>query len=205
MKELPGRSFGKADFKREANMNLKRILLVIFLMSSFAFAGVEKKYDDFDGTLTIVSNVGIGYPTKPFVSVIFQCMQRRDKKTSCLLSLIRAEGGRYWTFAKVPLEIKTKLKIDEEQTEEILEAPNVSTTIRSGYISAGSWDIPEELKHKILDASEVTIRVYSNNSPQVTWSVQEKILKEWKEVITIFDEEIKKQADKSKEGAETGF
>lgn len=185
---------------------MKKILLVvllIFMTGSFAFGGVEKKYDDFDGTLTVVSNVNRF--TSPWVGVLFQKMQHRSKKISCSLSLFRAEASRYWAFSATPIAIKVKSKIDKEAKEKIFEASNDDTTIHQGYISCGRWLISDELQKEILNASDVTIRVYSTNSPAETWSVPEKILNEWKEVLRVFAEEINKQEQKVKEAAEKGF
>ncbi len=179
-------------------MKWKGILLGVLLIGSFAFARVEKKYDDFDGTLTVKSS--IDKFCSPWCNVIFGKTQHRNRTISWTLSFIRMEASRYWPFSAISIEIKVKSRIGEEVKEEIFEAQNIDTGIYRGYMSSGMWKISDELQERILNASEVTIRVYSINSPAETWLVPEKILKEWKGVINVFDEEINKQKQKAEEG-----
>lgn len=173
-------------------MKFRSLLIVLLLTCNFASTEIKKHYDDFDGTLTIISNTGDGNLTRPFSHVLFQAIRHENKSTSFSIGMIRAEWGKYWTFAKNPLEVKVATKSNDIQKNEILTASNLSTSIDRNYLSSGLWGVSQDLKNKIMEADSIVIRVHSSNSPAATWTVPDKMLREWKSVVNMFEKEIMK-------------
>ena len=160
---------------------LKKFLTVLLFLTALCFkcfAEVKQNYDRFSGVKDIYSSTtqtlrDIKPDGNPFAVVIF------DKSSKFGVGITLRQFNIEKLFSNADLQ----MKIDED---EIVSLPILGTRIEKGevtkFITAGYWDANKVID-KIAQAKKITIRVYYSNQPDITWTLPDKVLKEWQEVL----------------------
>lgn len=135
-------------------------VLVSFCIVSQGNSKITKEYDDFDETTTISSKF---WSEGPWAMVMMTC----ETKSAGLGFFTKRN---YCFFSDKALD----MKIDEK----ITRIPCVQRKTNTAIF----W-LNEKAKTKIKNAGHITIRVYMDNVPYITWDVPERVLNEWKKLF----------------------
>lgn len=158
-------------------------ILVVVLFFGFcvenSFSKITKKHDDFSGK-TIYKSKSSPKPMNkvgPWRDVQLIIHAKENKMKSFIA---------FWLLKK-DLKMYSRegllMKIDGELTEmDYLKTQH--ETFNTGHIlSVGGYLLERQDIKKIINANNITIRVYMQDASKITWEVPDKVLNEWKEVI----------------------
>ena len=167
-------------FKKEENTEMKIIGLMVFvlLIACPVSAEIEKQYDSSNKSSTIYSS--FNSDVNPWDAVKFLKISQEKVDSGTVIMLFSSEPG-LWFFSQNDMDII----IDDELYRAKLSRTriNMETKIHKETQTA-SYRIDTSITEKIIHAKKIAIKVYLTNKPDITWTVPDFVLNEWKQVLT---------------------
>ena len=167
-------------FKKEENTEMKIIGLMVFvlLIACPVSAEIEKQYDSSNKSSTISSS--FNSDVNPWDAVKFLKISQEKVDSGTVIMLFSSEPG-LWFFSQNDMDII----IDDELYRAKLSRTriNMDTKIHKETQTA-SYRIDTSITEKIIHAKKIAIKVYLTNKPDITWTVPDFVLNEWKQVLT---------------------
>jgi hypothetical protein len=167
-------------FKKEEPVKMKIISLMVFLLliACPVSAEIEKQYDSSNKSSTISSS--FNSDVNPWDAVKFLKISQEKVDSGAVLMLFSSEPG-LWFFSQNDMD----LKIDDMPYRAKLHRTriNMDTKIHKETQTA-YYQIDASITDKIIHAKKIAIKVYFTNKPDITWSVPDFVLNEWKQVLT---------------------
>jgi len=159
-------------------MKIIGLMVFVLLIACPVSAEIEKQYDSSNKSSTIYSS--FNSDVNPWDAVKFLKISQEKVDSGTVIMLFSSEPG-LWFFSQNDMDII----IDDELYRAKLSRTriNMETKIHKETQTA-SYRIDTSITEKIIHAKKIAIKVYLTNKPDITWTVPDFVLNEWKQVLT---------------------
>lgn len=157
------------------------VIIIGFLNQQPVEARISLEKDSFSGISTITSDIG---NTGSFDQVLFmKFFNKNGSPNGYLIGFNKFTSKEWWFFSKKQASVKiddTIYNIPVTHTDSKYIKDNAPLVLRTN-----SSMNPDGIIDYIRTAKSVTFRIYFDNQLNVDWVVPQKVLDEWKKVISL--------------------
>lgn len=159
---------------------MKKVIVFIFLILFAVNAGAEVKQevDSFDGSVQNNSETII---VKTYQSGSIFNINLNNSGTAIDL-ILRIFSDKMYAFRNTDIELKID-NADIVKAQYIMQKPHFFSYYPLAVLNSAAFDITDEIKNRILYASSISLRIYTEIG-DIVYNVPESMLSEWKYVLS---------------------